>query len=62
MLENTDSTSALLARLTISAIDKATEDPSCWSNPKIHKALIITGLNLLVASTQLLMSDLEVEK
>ena len=59
MSENFDSSSALLARLTISAIEKAQKDPTCWSDPTIHKALIVTGLNLLVASTELLMSDLD---
>ena len=59
MSENFDSSSALLARLTISAIEKARKDPTCWSDPTIHKALIVTGLNLLVASTELLMSDLD---
>ncbi len=59
MTENFDSSSALLARLTISVIHKARKDPYCWSDPIIHKALIVTGLNLLIASTELLLSDLK---
>ncbi len=51
--------SGLLARLTISAIEKAREDPSCWSDPNIHKALIVTGLNLLVSSHKLIIADLK---
>ena len=59
MSQNFDSSTALLAKLTISAIQKARKDPSCWSDPIIHKAVIVTGLNLLVASTELLLADLE---
>ena len=58
MPENLQSSSALLARLTISALEKATKDPACWKKPIIHKALIISGLNLLVASNYVLLADL----
>ena len=58
MLENLDSSSGLLAKLTISALEKATKDPSSWSDPEIHKALIVSGLNLLVASNELILADL----
>ena len=50
--------SSLLAKLTISAIDKARKNSKCWSDPNIHKALIIVGLNLLVASNELMVADL----
>ena len=50
--------SSLLAKLTISAIDKARKNSECWSDPNIHKALIITGLNILVASHELIVADL----
>tara|TARA_B100000700_G_C14731613_1_gene708631 strand:+ start:511 stop:750 length:240 start_codon:yes stop_codon:yes gene_type:complete len=59
MSQNLDTSSSILARLTMSALKKATKDPSCWSNPNVYKALIVSGLNLLVASNELLLSDLE---
>lgn len=57
MSENLDGSSGLLARLTISALEKASKDPSCWSNPIVHKALIISGLNLFLASTKMVAAD-----
>ena len=59
MSENIETSSTLLARLTISAIEKARKDPHCWSNPSIHRALIVGGLNVLVSANQILLSDLE---
>ena len=59
MIENSESQATLLARLTISALEKAIRGPYAWSNPSVHKALIVGGLNVLLASTELLASDLE---
>ena len=51
--------SCLMARLTISAIQKATYDPNCWKEEIVHRAVLITGLSVLLSSTKILKSDLE---
>ena len=59
MTEDFDCRSVLMARLTISALDRASKDPYCWSEPTVHRALLVSGLSVLIASTQLLSADLE---
>ena len=54
-----DSPSGLMARFTISALDRASKDPSCWKQPVVHRALLVSGLSLLVASAQLLKKELD---
>ncbi len=51
--------SSLMARLTISAIQKATYDENCWKEEIVHRALLITGLSVLLSSTKILNSDLK---
>ncbi len=58
MQEYFDSRSSLMARLTISAIDQVTQDPKNWKEPSVHKALLVSGLSVLVASTSLLNQDI----
>ncbi len=59
MEKNIDSQSAVMARLTISALKRVSGDSSCWSEPVVHKALLVSGLSVLLASTILLRGDLE---
>ncbi len=59
MAEGFEANSSLMARLTISAIDRASSDPCCWSDPIVHRALLVSGLSVLIASTRLLNADLE---
>ncbi len=59
MAEGFDSQSSVMARLTISALEKAVLDSSSWKNPVVHKALLVSGLSVLLSATQLLQSDLE---
>ena len=59
MEEDFDCHSCLMARLTISAIDTVTQDPSSWKEPSVQKALLVSGLSVLVAATYILNQDLE---
>ncbi len=59
MSEGFASGSELMARLTISAINRAVMDPSCWEEPAVHRALLVSGLSVLTAATKLLSSDLD---
>ena len=51
--------SGVMARLTLSALDRASQDPSCWSDPIVHRALLVTGLSVLTAASGLLRDDLD---
>ncbi|MGC6482158.1 MAG: hypothetical protein ACON4T_01110 [Synechococcus sp.] len=51
--------SGVIARLTLSALDRASQDPSCWKDPTVHRALLVSGLSVLTAASGLLNSDLE---
>ncbi len=51
--------SGVLARLTLSALDRASQDPSCWSDPVVHRALLVSGLSVLTAAAGLLKDDLK---
>ena len=51
--------SGVIARLTLSALDRASQDPSCWRDPIVHRAVLVSGLSVLTAASGLLKSDLE---
>ncbi len=59
MKEGIDSQSGLMARLTISALGRVSKDSSCWKEPTVHRALLISGLSVLTAASQLLNADLD---
>lgn len=59
MPKEIDGHSVLMARLTISALDEAVKDPNSWKDPLIHRALLVSGLSVLIASTKLINKDLE---
>ena len=59
MAEENGSRSSVMARLTLSALDRASQDPSCWRDPLVHRALLVSGLSVLTAAAGLLRSDLE---
>ena len=59
-MPNTDgSQSTVMARLTLSALESASHDPACWSDPLVHRALLVSGLSVLTAGTRLLQDDLD---
>ncbi len=49
----------VMSLLTMSALEKATKDSSCWREHIVHKALLVSGLSVLTAATQLINADLE---
>ncbi len=51
--------STIMARLTISAIEKSIEDPSSWKESSVHGAILVSGLSVLIAATKLIQNDLE---
>ena len=55
------SRSGLMARLTLSAVADATQDKAGWSQPEVHRALLVSGLSVLTSATWLLRRDLNGE-
>ena len=56
-----ESRSGLMARLPLSAVADATQDNSGWSQPEVHRALLVSGLSVLTSATWLLRRDLNGE-
>ena len=52
------SQSTVMARLTLSALERASQDPACWSDPLVYRALLVSGLSVITAGTRLLQDDL----
>ena len=50
--------SGVMARLTLSALERASEDPACWSDPVVYRALLVGGLSVLTEATRHLQEDL----
>jgi hypothetical protein len=50
--------SGVMARLTLSAMGRASQDPSIWREPDVHRALLISGLSVMVAGLAQLQQDL----
>ena len=45
-MRETDATqSGVMARLTLSALERASQDPDCWREPVVHRALLVSGLS-----------------
>jgi hypothetical protein len=59
MSEQNGGRSSVMARLTLSALDRASQDPSCWRDPVVHRALLVSGLSVLTAASSLIRSDLK---
>lgn len=50
--------SDVMARLTLSALDRASSSPGFWGEPEVHRALLVSGLSVLVCSLARLQNDL----
>jgi hypothetical protein len=50
--------SEVLARLTLSALERADRVPGLWAEPELHRALLVSGLSLLISSLARLQDDL----
>ena len=59
MPETESSHSGVMARLTLSALERASRDPACWKDPVVHRALLVSGLSVLTGATKRLNQDLE---
>ena len=59
MPETESSHSGVMARLTLSALQRASRDPACWRDPVVHRALLVSGLSVLTEATKRLNQDLE---
>jgi hypothetical protein len=53
------SASELMARLTLSVLERASADPSVWREPIVHRAVLVSGLSVLVGSLVRLRADLQ---
>ena len=54
----TPRSSDVMARLTLSALERARAEPELWRQPVVHRALLVSGLTLLVSSLARLQADL----
>jgi hypothetical protein len=48
-----------MARLTLSVLERAKGDPSLWREPVVHRAVLVSGLSVLVGSLVRLRADLQ---
>jgi hypothetical protein len=47
-----------MARLTLSALERTKAEPDLWRLPEVHRALLVSGLSVLVSSLERLKADL----
>ena len=59
MSESDATQSGVMARLTLSALERASQNPDCWREPVVHRALLVSGLSVLTEATRHLQDDLE---
>ena len=50
--------SGLMARLTISALNQISKDDSNWKEPIVHKAILISGISIMIECIQFIEDDL----
>jgi hypothetical protein len=50
--------SCVLLRLTLSALERASHDPSLWREAEVHRAVLVSGLSVLVNGLAILQRDL----
>jgi hypothetical protein len=48
-----------MTRLTLSALERASTDPSLWRQPVVHRAVLVSGLSVLVGGLVRLKAELE---
>jgi hypothetical protein len=51
--------SGVLLRLTLSALERASHDPSLWRQAEVHRAVLVSGLSVLVNGLAILQRDLD---
>jgi hypothetical protein len=50
--------SGVMARLTLSAIERASHEPGFWEEPVAHRAVLVSGLSVLISALAVLRNDL----
>ena len=45
----TPRSSAVMARLTLSAVEQLVAEPGGWREPMVHRALLVSGLSVLLS-------------
>jgi len=48
----------VLARLTLSVLERVSADSAIWREPEVHRAVLISGLSVLVGGLAQLQADL----
>ena len=48
----------VMARLTLSALERASGEHGIWREPAVHRALLVSGLSVLISGLGLLQEDL----
>jgi len=51
--------SSVMARLTLSALERASQDPAIWRQPEVYHAVLISGLTVMANAMANLQADLE---
>ncbi len=49
--------SGVMARLTLSAVEQLVVEPGGWREPMVHRALLVSGLSVLLSSLALLQEQ-----
>ena len=58
MTKDFNNENGLIARLTISALSQIRNDDPIWRDPIVHKAILISGLSVLIQCVKYLDDDL----
>ncbi len=45
-----------MARLTLSAVERLVAEPGGWGEPVVHRALLVSGLSVLLTSFTLVQN------
>ena len=51
---NPPRSSGVMARLTLSAVEQLVAEPGGWREPMVHRALLVSGLSVLLSSLAIL--------
>ena len=49
--------SSVMARLTLSAVEQLVAEPGGWGEPMVHRALLVSGLSVLLSSLALVQKQ-----
>ena len=49
--------SGVMARLTLSAVEQLVAEPGGWREPMVHRALLVSGLSVLLTSLAILQEQ-----